>query len=126
MDAWLDTAPCGYLAVDDDGLVREANATLEEMLGARRGALKARHIDRLLNAAGRIFYQTHIFPTLKLQGRLHEVYVSMRDEAGADVPVLLNGVRRARDDRFLTEWVVVPMRQRHQLEDEMLKARRAA
>src|SRR5688572_1078550 len=106
MDPLLDHAPCGYLLIADDGYVREANATAGEMLQASPAGLTGRHVDHLLAPPSRIFYQTHVFPTLKLQGSVHEVYVSMLDAKREEVPVLLNAARRAREGRFESEWVV--------------------
>lgn len=126
MDPLLDTAPCGFLSVADDGRVTAANLTVAGMLGLERAELVGKHVDVLLGVASRIFYQTHVFPTLKLQGTVHEVYVSLRGAAGDEVPVLLNAVRRARAEGFISDWAVVPMRQRNEYENEIVKARKAA
>jgi PAS domain S-box-containing protein len=126
VDPVLDKAPCGFLSVLDDGHIIMANTTLGEMLGGASADLIGRHVDTLFTPPSRIFYQTHVFPTLKLQGRVHEVYVSLRDSRGQELPVLLNAVRRARHDRFVSEWVMVPMRQRNEYENEILRARKAA
>jgi signal transduction histidine kinase len=126
MDPVLDSAPCGFLSVADDGYVVAANSTLGGLLRSPRGAIVGAHVDRLLAPASRIFYQTHVFPTLKLQGTIHEIYISLRDSAGEDVPMLLNAARRARDERFVADWVVVPMRQRNVYENEIVRARNAA
>jgi signal transduction histidine kinase len=127
VDPQLDRAPCGFLVVDDDGHVAAANATLAEMLGAPDAkALVGRHIDLMLATPSRIFYQTHVFPTLRLQGTIQEVYVSLIDAAGAEVPVLLNANRVPEVHPSASEWVVVPMRQRNELENEILRAQRVA
>ena len=89
-----------------------ANATLHEMLGYAPGEIAGLHVERLLTVAGRIFYQTHVFPTLKLQASVNEVYLNLVDADGLAVPVLLNAVRRPREDRFVSDWIVVAMRQR--------------
>ena len=44
---------------------------------ATQASLVGRHVDFLLSTPSRIFYQTHVFPTLRLQGRVHEVYVAL-------------------------------------------------
>jgi signal transduction histidine kinase len=127
VDPLLDRAPCGFLVVDDDGHVMLANATMAEMLEAPdASALVGRHVDSLLSTASRIFYQTHVFPTLRLQGTVHEVYVSLVDAAGGELPVLLNARRRAEGERTVSDWALVPMRQRNELENEILQARRVA
>ena len=104
-----------------------ANATAAEMLGAEdTAALVGRHVDFLLSTPSRIFYQTHVFPTLCLQGRVHEVYVALVGRDGEEVPVLLNAKRRTEGEREVSDWVLVPMRQRNELENEILKAREVA
>jgi len=127
LDPLLDSAPCGFLVVGDDGYIRLANATAAEMLGtADAAALVGRHIDFLLSTPSRIFYQTHVFPTLRLQKRVHEVYVALVGRDGEEVPVLLNARRRSEGGREVSDWVLVPMRQRNELENEILKAREVA
>ena len=126
MDALLDTAPFGFAVVRDDGHVDAANRTLEEILEAKRGWLVGRHVDSFFSAPSRIFYQTHVFPTLKLQRSLNEIYVSLVTARGDEVPVLLNARRRDTPDGSRTDWAVVPMRQRNEYENEILKARKAS
>jgi signal transduction histidine kinase len=127
VDPLLDAAPCGFLVVGDDGHVEAANATAARMLGTPDAALLVgRHVDYLLSIPSRIFFQTHIFPTLKLQGTVHEVYVSFIDAVGDELPVLLNAQRRQEGERTVSDWVIVPMRQRNELENELVKARRVA
>ena len=115
------------MVVGDDGHVQVANATLAGMLGAKDApSLVGRHIDILLSTPSRIFFQTHVFPTLKLQGRVHEVYLSFVDASGAEIPVLMNAQRVARSEHAVSEWAVVPMHQRHELENEIIRAHKVA
>jgi signal transduction histidine kinase len=127
LDPLLDSAPCAFLVVGDDGAIQLANATAAEMLGAANApALMGRHVDFILSTASRIFYQTHVFPTLRLQGRVHEVYVALVGSRGEEVPALLNAKRRTEGGQKVSDWVLVPMRQRNELENEILKARQVA
>lgn len=126
MEALLDSAPFGFVVVRDDGCVDAANRTLEEILEAKRGWLVGRHVDNIFSKPSRIFYQSHVFPTLKLQRSLNEVYVSLVTAGGDEVPVLLNARRRDTPDGARTDLAVVPMRQRNEYENEILKARRAS
>ena len=127
MDPLLDRAPCGFLVVGDDGHIELANTTFAEMLGFPEArALVGRHVDSILSAASRIFYQTHVFPTLKLQGNVNEVYLSLVDAAGAEHPMLVNLKRTDRGERRSSEWAVMPMRQRSELENAIIKANRVA
>lgn len=126
MDVSMNTAPCGYVAFADDGTIVEINQTLAEMLGYTRVELLGWHVEKLLPPGGRIFYHTHIFPLLKLQAAVEEIYVALRTKDGHDVPVLLNAVRRQHEGRFISECVFMRMLQRHQYEEQLLQARRLA
>ena len=122
----MNTAPCGFVAFRDDGTMIEVNQTLAEMLEYERVALAGWHIEKIFPPGGRIFYHTYLFPMLKVQGRVDEIYAALRTAAGNDLPVLLNGVRREREGQFVSECVCVRMIQRHAYEDQLLQARRLA
>ncbi len=126
LDPILDGAACGYLSVDETGLVRTANTTLAHLIGRSRESMERRHIDQLLSPAGRIFYTTHLFPLLQLQGRAEEVYLPLQSDDGEDIPVLVNGLTRHLDGTTVHELIIVPMRQRNELENELITARKVA
>jgi anti-anti-sigma regulatory factor len=128
MDELLNTAPCGFLAFADDGAILAVNATLLGWLGrgGGDGELVGRHVECIFPPGGRIFYQMHFFPLLKLHGRAEEIYLSLRGSNGDDVPVLVNAARRERGGSQVNDCVFVPMRQRRRFEDEILAAKREA
>ena len=126
MDELLNTAPCGFLSFTDDGRIVSVNDTLLGLLGYEREELVGRHLESLLPVASRIFYQTHLFPLLKLHDRVEEVYFSLRARSGAEIPVLANAARRERDGSAVNDCVLMHVRQRNQYEDEILRAKRAA
>src|SRR3954462_4934775 len=122
----MNTAPCGFAAFSDDGTIVEINQTLAEMLGYKRVEVAGWHIEKLLPPGGRIFYHTYLFPLLKVQERVEEIYLALRTKDGSDVPVLLNGARRERDGNIVNDCVCLRMMQRHEYEDQLLQARRLA
>jgi signal transduction histidine kinase/ActR/RegA family two-component response regulator len=126
MDELLENAPCGFLVFADDGRIVEANATLLRLLEYERDEFLRLHIEKIFSVAGRIFYQTHFFPLLKIKNQVEEIYLSLRSKSGADIPVLVNATRRSGGERFFNDCVFMPMRQRNQYEDEILKAKKLA
>ena len=126
MDTLLDTAPCGFLSIRDDGSIRLMNHTLQEWLGYPPGELQGQPMDTILPAASRIFYQTHFFPLLRIQGHVEEVYFPLRRQNGADVPMLVNAARREEDGVAAYDFAFIPGPQRDQYENEILRARAAA
>jgi PAS domain S-box-containing protein len=126
MDSLLDTAPCGFLSIRDDGSIHMVNRTLQEWLGYPLNELQGKHMDTVLPAASRIFYQTHLFPLLKIQEHVEEVYFPLRRQDGRDIPMLVNAARREEDGDIAYDLVCMPMHQRDQYENEILRAKAAA
>lgn len=126
MDELLNNAPCGFLVFADDGSIIEANQTLCDLLGYERAELGALYVEKIFTVAGRIFFQTHFFPLLKLHEKTEEIYLDLRSKTGETVPVLINAARRARGERVFNDCVIVAIRQRNRYEEEILGAKRQA
>ena len=124
--ALLDTAPCGFLSFADDGTVRIANATLLDMLGYRADELVGQHVESVLTVGARIFYQTHLFPLLRLHGRAEEIFVLLRAKNGDDVAAIVNAVRRERAGEWISDCVLLQVRERRKFEDALLRAKQTA
>ncbi len=89
-------------------------------------ALVGQHLQKLFSPGGRVFYQTHFFPLLKLQGEVEEVYLSLRTGNGEELPFLVNARRHDRNGRWETDCIFVRMRQRSHFESELLTAKKTA
>jgi len=126
VDALVDALPCGYVSFGDDGHVLATNAVLRARLGYAPDEIEGRHVETLLTIAGRIFFQTHLFPLLRLHGEAQEIFLLLRAKDGGEVGALVNAVRRERGGAAVTDCVLLEVRERRKYEDELLRARRAA
>jgi len=126
IDEVLNNAPCGFLSFTDDGLIVLTNVTLAKLLGYETDSLRGKKFEIILPIASRIFYQTHFFPLLKLHGKIEEIYFSLRAKEGHDIPMLINASRRCEGEDFVYDCIFIPILQRIQYEDEILKAKKAA
>ena len=122
----VDTIPCGYLSFTDDGCLTRVNRTLADRLGATPAALVGKHVETLLPMAGRLFYQTHFFPLVRMHGRAQEVFLLFRAAGGEEIGMLCNAVRGPRDGVDHTDCVLMEVRERRKYEDALLAARRVA
>jgi PAS domain S-box-containing protein len=122
----IDGLPAGVVRFDDSGRVLYTNATLRSLLGYDAGELDGVHVERLLTVAGRIFYQTHFFPLLRLHGAAREVFLLLRTKAGADVGALVNARRRVDDGVVVIDCVLMEVQERRKYEEELLRARQTA
>lgn len=109
----LDRAPCGFLTFTDDGTMVGVNETLRDHLGYGPDELVGQHIQTILTVAGRLFYQTHFFPLLRMRGSAEEIYLALQPKSGPEVPVLINGVRRERDGSVVNDCILVRMHRRN-------------
>lgn len=124
----FENAPCGYLSVSADGRIFMANLTFAKWLGHKREALIGRRFQDYLNIAGKIFYETHFAPLMRMQGFFNEVALDLVRADGATLPVLVNAVER-RDGEGALRFVRITVfnaSDRRRYERELLQARRAA
>ncbi|MDP9176541.1 MAG: ATP-binding protein [Gemmatimonadota bacterium] len=122
----IDRIPCGFVSFADDGTVGAVNATLLEMLGLERGNVVGRHIEKILTVGSRIFYQTHLFPLLRMHGHAEEIFIMLRAADGHDEAALLNAVRRQEGDEWLTHCIFMRVRERKKFEEALLRAKKEA
>lgn len=124
MEENLGTLPCGLLTFDDTSVICEVNPEANRILGYEGRALVGQELRVLLSPGTRMFFQAHLYPLLARDGRVDEVYVGLRTQAGTDIPCLVNAVRRGGKVGNLNEFAFMPMRRRQYFEREYLGARR--
>lgn len=122
-----ENAPCGYLSLKPDGRIAKVNATFSNWMGWAPGELIGKRFSELLNMAGRIFYETHFAPLLRMQGFFNEVALDLVTKPGKSLPVLVNAAeRRGGGDRHLfTRLTVFNATDRRRYERELVNARAA-
>ena len=126
LDPLLDAAPCGFLSFADDGTLKGVNRTLCDILGYRADELPGRHVEMVMTIGTRIFYQTHFFPLLRLHGHAEEIFLLLRAKGGEEVAAIANAVRRERDGQWISDCVLLQVKERRKFEDALLKARKDA
>ena len=123
-----ENAPCGYLSMQTDGRIFKVNATFSTWVGFPPEHLLGKRLQDLLNIAGRIFYETHFAPLLRMQGFFNEVALDLITQQGKGLPVLVNATeRRDADGRHLfTRMTIFNATDRRRYERELVDARAAA
>ena len=123
-----ENAPCGYLSVQPDGRVFKANATVLAWLGYPPGGLAGMRVQELLTLAGRIFYETHFAPLLRLQGKFDEVALDFVAQDGRRIPALVNAAERrdAEGRHLFTRLTLFNATDRRRYERDLVAARAAA
>lgn len=122
----LDEAPCGFLSFTDDSRIVLVNATLLTRLGYSRDDVTLQPVEKILTVGSRIFYQTHFFPLVKLQGRAQEIFMILQASDGEDVGMLCNAVRHDRNGTQVTDCVFMEVQERRKFEEALLNAKQLA
>lgn len=120
-----EDAPCGYLATQLDGTILRVNRTFESWIGRGRGELVRRsRLQDLLAPGGRIYYETHYAPLLRMQGAVREIAVELVRRDGSMLPALINAVVRqaGRDAHPTVRVTVFDATDRRRYEQELLRA----
>ena len=88
-------APCGYVSLLPDGTIGRVNGTFLSWTGFAADSLvgQRRFVD-LLSVGGRIFYETHFQPLLRMQGFVREVAFDLVCASGARLATIVNAAQR--------------------------------
>ena len=103
-----------------------ANPALGTLLGRDIAACNGRPFDALLTPAGAVIHQSYLMPLLRLHGHLQEFSISLKRADGQPLEVLMYASSRHSGGHRVHDLVLVPIRQRRRVEEEMLRVKRAA
>ena len=119
-----ENAPCGYLSVRPDGRIAKVNRTLCEWLDKQPGEIVGKRFRDLLNVPGRIFYETHFAPLLRMQGFFHEVALDLMTSKGTTIATIANAseLRNDSDEVVFTRLTIFKATQRRRYERELVDA----
>lgn len=126
-DGW-DEAPCALLVLRADGSLLEVNRRLLDWVGRDRDELLGGvRVGHLLTVGGRIYWETHLAPLLRVEGRLDEVALDLNGADGR-LPVLLSAVTHpgSNGSGTVVHVALSSAKERTRYERELLAARRAA
>ena len=127
-EALFHDAPAGYLITSTDGIILEANRTLQAWLGMSRGELVGSSFLKLLPIGDRILYSTHAAPQMGVAGTFAELAVDLLKADGARMPSLLSASRIPAGDGqpALDRIIVFNAHERRLYEQELINTLRKA
>ena len=89
-----ETAPCGYVSLSPDGRIVKANRTLADWLGWPAELVVGKTVHELLSVGGRIAFETHLAPLLRLQGHVQEIALDLVRANGEKIPTIANATEK--------------------------------
>lgn len=87
-----ENAPCGYISFLGNGTIFRINNTLLHLLGYenKEEIIKVKKIQDLFRIGGKIYFETHFFPLVKMQGFVREINFDLVKKDRNYFPALLN------------------------------------
>lgn len=121
----FEHAPCGYLTADKDGRIGRANRTFADWTGYSPAELAGKRFPDLLSIGGKVFFETHFAPLLRMQGSFSEVALEMLRADRSKMPVLVNAIERrdAAGENSFIRFTIFNATDRRRYEHGLLEAR---
>ena len=121
----IENAPCGYITLHASGRVDHVNQTFLEWSGHAADQMVGKRFSDFLTMPGRIYYETHIAPLLRMQGFFNEFAIDMVTAGGEPLQMIANAnERRDLDGKLLLiRLALIKATDRRRYEQELLAAR---
>lgn len=124
----VENAPCGYITLDANGRVQHVNRTFLAWSGHRVDEMIGKRFSDFLSMAGRIYYETHIAPLLRMQGFFNEFAIDVLNAGGEPMQMIANANERrdAEGNALSIRLALIKATDRRRYEQELLSARELA
>ena len=124
---FFENTVCGFATTTSQGIIIRANKTLSDFVGSSPADLKGRKFQDLLSISGKIYYETHLWPLLRMQGFFQEVAVELTARGETKLPVFINAMERRDENKqpLLIRFTVLKATDRRQYEDNLKQSKAA-
>lgn len=97
-DDFFDNALSGYIITTSKGIIIRANKVFAKWLNKNKEELNGKRFQDLLTVGSKIYYETHLWPLLHVQGFFDEIAMELAaPNPGENIPVLIHAIERKSD-----------------------------
>lgn len=122
-----ESLPTACAITDASGAVLAANEELGRLTDMPVSDLVGQNLEAFLSAGSKVFFQTHIWPLLRKEGVVREVFVYLKSRAGeVRSPLYINAKRTGLASDGHCVWLFFSADERTQFEAELISARKQA
>lgn len=124
----IENAPCGYITLLPSGRIAHVNATFLSWSGYAAHEMLGKRLSDFLSIAGRIYYETHIAPLLRMQGSFEEFAIDVLRSDAQPLQMIANAnEQRDADGKPLAiRLALIRATDRRRYEQELLVSRELA
>lgn len=124
MEDRLLHAPCGYISISRDGKILAVNHTFLEQMQFEREQLLNCHIESLMTVSNKLIFHSYFYPFINLHGKVEELVISLKNNAGELIPFLINGKRLIIEGIEVFDLILMQMGKRMHYEGELRTAKK--
>ncbi|AIQ38472.1 chemotaxis protein CheY [Paenibacillus sp. FSL R5-0345] len=124
MDDRLRYAPCGYVSITHEGMIKDVNQTFLDRMGYKQVDLVHKHFESIMSTANKLIFHSYFYPFINLNGQVEELFINLKDSKGQAVPYLLNGRRLECEGVEVIDCILVQMGKRIDYELELRSAKK--
>ncbi len=95
---FFESSLSGFVITDADGNIARINKRVASWLNTVPDKLLGQRLSTILTVGGKIYFETHLWPLLRLQGHFDEIALELADSSSEKMPVYINGYER-RDEQ---------------------------
>lgn len=108
-----------------DARIARMNRTLADWLGCTADELVGEQVHSILSFGGRIAFETHLAPMLRLQGEVHEIALDLQLADGDKLPVIGNAKekRGPGGEHLFTRLTLIKANERMTFERSLIEAK---
>jgi len=124
-----ENAPCGYVSFLTDGTIYNINTTLLFWLNfTKEEVIYIKKFPELFKIGGQIFFETHFFPLIRMQGFIQEINFDVVRKDRTSFPGLINVIEiPAKGENPLTyRATIFDITDRKKYEKELMAAKKKA
>ncbi len=89
-ESFFEHSPCGFITAEGRSRIIRCNVRFAGWLGYQAAELVGTKFSDLLTISGKIFYETHLAPLLRMQGFYEQAALELVTKTGERVPFLVN------------------------------------
>jgi sigma-B regulation protein RsbU (phosphoserine phosphatase) len=93
-DDFFETSLCGYVITDGEGTIIRMNGRAALWLNSSPDRFHGKRFSNILAVGGRIYFETHLWPLLRMQGYFDEVAIELADTGNGKMPAYVNGYEK--------------------------------
>ncbi|WP_339288571.1 sensor domain-containing diguanylate cyclase [Paenibacillus sp. FSL E2-0201] len=124
MDDRLRYAPCGYVSITHEGIIKDVNQTFLDRMGYKQVDLVHKHFESIMSTANKLIFHSYFYPFINLNGQVEELFINLKDSEGKSIPYLLNGRRFECEGVEIIDCILVQMGKRIDYELELRSAKK--